>query len=286
MSVVVLLVCSLLAGVLPVQNKADPPPLLHEGAADASFRDGVLRIRKSAGWVRTRQLVSDFVLTVEVNLETRDTDASIGIRTLHTREEWPARGHRIVLSTRLPAGEFRSGPVTVPKGQLADPQALAQSTWHSVRITAFGPSVTVEIGGKAIATHQVDVAAGAIALSASSGAAHFRNLTISEITDAAPPLMAELLKRPGFVGPQVLEEVKPRYTAGAMARQSAGIVMFLVTVRRDGTAGAMRVQQFLDPELEHEAVFAVRQWRFSPALLDGQPIEVRVEVELTLKLRK
>lgn len=286
MSVVVLLLCSLLAGFQPVQNTAEPPPLVSEGAVDASFRDGVLRIRKSAGWVRSRQLVSDFVLTVEVNLETRDTDASIGVRTLHTREEWPARGHRVVLSTRLPAGESRSGPVTVPRGHETDPHALAHSTWHSVRISAFGPSVTVEIGGKVIATRQLDVAAGAIAFSVSSGAAHFRKLTISEITDADPPLMAELAKRPGFVGPKVLEEVKPRYTAGAMARKSAGIVMFLVTVRRDGTAGAMRLEQFLDPELEHEAFSALRRWRFSPALLDGQPMEVRVEVELTFELRK
>jgi protein TonB len=98
--------------------------------------------------------------------------------------------------------------------------------------------------------------------------------------------MAELANRPGFVGPRVLEEVKPRYTAGAMARKSEGVVMFLVTVRRDGTAGAMRVQQFLDPELAHEVLRALRQWRFPPALLDGQPIEVRVEVEMTLRLRK
>jgi TonB family protein len=195
-------------------------------------------------------------------------------------------GSPLVLSTRLPAAELRSGPVTVPKGQLADPQALAHSTWHSVRITARGPSVTVEIGGKAIATHQVDVAAGTISLSVSSGAAHFRKLTISDSTEADPPLMDELLKRPGFVGPKVLEAVKARYTAGAMARKSAGIVMFLVTVRRDGTVGAMRVQQFLDPELEHEALFALRRWRFSPALLDGQPIEVRAEVELSFRLTR
>ena len=61
--------------------------------------------------------------------------------------------------------------------------------------------------------------------------------------------------------------------------------MFLVTVRRDGTVGAMRVLQFLDPELEHEALRALRGWRFSPALIEGQPIEIRVEVELTFTLK-
>ena len=150
MGVIVLLATSLLVGFLSVQNKAEPPPLLYEGAADASFRDGVLRIRKSAGWVRTRQLVSDFVMTVEINLETRDTDATIGVRTLHTREEWPARGHRIVLSTRLPAGEFRSGPVTVPKGQQADPQALAHSTWHWARDGGQCAFVGAELHGTRI----------------------------------------------------------------------------------------------------------------------------------------
>ena len=81
MSLVVLLVTSLLGGLLTVQKKPpEPPPLLSEGGAATSLRDAVLRMRKSSGWVRTRQLVSDFVLTVDVNLETRDTDASIGIR--------------------------------------------------------------------------------------------------------------------------------------------------------------------------------------------------------------
>ena len=47
----------------------------------------------------------------------------------------------------------------------------------------------------------------------------------------------------------------------------------------------MRVRKFLDPELEHEGVLALRQWRFSPATFDGQPIEIRVEVELTFRLK-
>jgi hypothetical protein len=50
MGVIVLLVTSLLVGFLPVQRKSsEPPPIVSEGAASASFRDGVLRIRKSAG---------------------------------------------------------------------------------------------------------------------------------------------------------------------------------------------------------------------------------------------
>ena len=174
MSLAVLLVTSLLGGFLPVQKKPpEPPPLLSESGAATSLRDGVLRMRKSGGWVRTRQLVSDFVLAVDVNLETRDTDATIGIRTLHTQEEWPARGHSIALSARSPAGEPRSGPAWGRGGKEDDPRALAPGVWHSVRIPARGASVTVEIGGTAIGTHQIDITTGAIAVLVSSGAARF-----------------------------------------------------------------------------------------------------------------
>jgi len=87
MSLVVLLVASLLGGTLPVQKKSPEPPtpLVSERGPATSLRDRILRMRKSVGWVRTRQLVSDFILTVDVNLETLDTDASIGIRTLHSQ---------------------------------------------------------------------------------------------------------------------------------------------------------------------------------------------------------
>ena len=50
---------------------------------DMLFKDGILRL-KSRGALRTRQLSSDVIIAAEVNLETRDTEVSIGIRTLHT----------------------------------------------------------------------------------------------------------------------------------------------------------------------------------------------------------
>ena len=40
----------------------------------------------------------------------------------------------------------------------------------------------------------------------------------------------------------------------------------------------------VDPELSRAALDAVRQWRYSPTLLNGQPVEVLTTIRVTFQL--
>jgi TonB family protein len=59
-----------------------------------------------------------------------------------------------------------------------------------------------------------------------------------------------------------------------------------VLVQADGTpASDVRIVKSLDPDLDQQAIKAVRQWRFKPGTKDGQPVPVEVNIEMTFTLR-
>jgi TonB family protein len=92
----------------------------------------------------------------------------------------------------------------------------------------------------------------------------------------------------GITRPMVLREVKPQYTAAAMEQKIQGSVWLKVVVDENGDATDVLVTRSLDTEfgLDAAAVDAASQWKFRPAEKDGQPVAVRVTLELTFTLRK
>ena len=91
----------------------------------------------------------------------------------------------------------------------------------------------------------------------------------------------------GVESPKLIREVKPQYTADAMRAKLQGVVELEAVVNPDGSVDNVKVTRSLDSTfgLDQEAIKAVRQWRFVPGTLKGQPVHVRVSVELTFTLR-
>ena len=91
----------------------------------------------------------------------------------------------------------------------------------------------------------------------------------------------------GVTTPVLIREVKPNYTGDAMRAKLQGVVEMEAVVMPDGSVGRVRITRSLDQTfgLDEEAKKAVRQWRFQPGLLKGQPVAVIVNVELTFTLR-
>lgn len=64
-----------------------------------------------------------------------------------------------------------------------------------------------------------------------------------------------------------------------------GIVPIEAIIGRDGTVTTVRVLSAqVHPDFAIAAVDAVRQWRFSPTLLNGQPVEVVMTVKMAFTL--
>jgi protein TonB len=91
----------------------------------------------------------------------------------------------------------------------------------------------------------------------------------------------------GVSSPRVLREVKPAYTAEAMRAKVQGVVWLRCVVMPDGSVGRVEVVKSLDSVfgLDQEAVKAARQWRFVPGQRLGEPVAVRITIELSFTLR-
>jgi protein TonB len=91
------------------------------------------------------------------------------------------------------------------------------------------------------------------------------------------------------VAPAVLvpsSRVLPRYPAIARRARIQATVVLRIVIDADGRVGAIEVLRSPDPRwgFDLEAIEAVKQWRYRPAVLHGAPVPAyaRVIVEFTL----
>jgi protein TonB len=84
--------------------------------------------------------------------------------------------------------------------------------------------------------------------------------------------------------PQKLNEVNPAYPPIAMQAHIEGIVIIEATINESGNVVNARVLRSV-PLLDQAAVEAVKQWRYTPSMLNGSPVPVimTVTVNFTLK---
>ena len=85
--------------------------------------------------------------------------------------------------------------------------------------------------------------------------------------------------------PRVVEDTPPLYTKGAFERGIEGRVVLRVIIRKDGSVGAIRVHQSLDGDLDRATIAAVQIWKFEPATIDGEPINVLADIEVYFEIR-
>ena len=85
---------------------------------------------------------------------------------------------------------------------------------------------------------------------------------------------------PGVTPPRVTHQVTPNSDSGAGGFRVSGTVLIGLVVSSQGLPRDVHVVRSLDKDLDKNAVEAVQQWRFEPARKDGQPVAVRVTVEI------
>lgn len=87
--------------------------------------------------------------------------------------------------------------------------------------------------------------------------------------------------------PVVVRRVNPTYTPEAQEQKIEGIVGMTAVVHADGHVGDVRVTSSLDAKhgLDQQATNALKQWEFKPGTKDGQPVSVRIKVQMMFTLR-
>ena len=81
----------------------------------------------------------------------------------------------------------------------------------------------------------------------------------------------------------LIHDVTPQYPPEAGRARIEGTVLLLAVIGTDGSVKDVRVESGL-PMLAQAAIDAVKQWRYKPYLVDGEPVEVdsRITINFTL----
>jgi TonB family protein len=87
------------------------------------------------------------------------------------------------------------------------------------------------------------------------------------------------IRVPGeFEQAKLVNKVQPVYPTAAKAAGIQGVVKLDVTISKDGVPEDIRVIYSPNDDLTQTALEAVRQWRYSSTLLNGQPVAVMSDV--------
>jgi len=86
------------------------------------------------------------------------------------------------------------------------------------------------------------------------------------------------------VAATVIKRVEPKYSSEARAAKLDGILTVYVDVETSGKPSNVQVIQGLGMGLDEQAIAAVKQWEFQPAMLAGMPVKSAQGVELSFRL--
>jgi len=99
-----------------------------------------------------------------------------------------------------------------------------------------------------------------------------------------PPIVHEPVRvGRGVTPPKKIREVAPIYPPIAVAARREGLVILEAVIAEDGSVRDVKVLRSV-PLLDQAAMDAVRQWRFTPTLLSGEPVPVVMTVTVDFKL--
>lgn len=120
----------------------------------------------------------------------------------------------------------------------------------------------------------------------------------AEITAPAPPATPPPVPPPpsvvtktqlvrqsaGVQAANLIHQVKPVYPPLAVKTRTQGMVVLEATISREGSIESLRVVSG-HPLLTQAAIDAVRQWKYRPTMLSGEPVDVITTITVTFSLQ-
>jgi TonB family protein len=88
----------------------------------------------------------------------------------------------------------------------------------------------------------------------------------------------------GLTPPVIVRQVRPDFTEDALARKIQGEVEVEVVILKDGTVRPVRVLRGLSADLNERAIEAASQWKFIPAKLKGQPVDLIASITIEFNI--
>jgi protein TonB len=122
-------------------------------------------------------------------------------------------------------------------------------------------------------------------------------IEVTELERIPPPIEPPRIEQPahpekrilklseGVLEAQLISRVEPRYPPLALQTRQSGTVVLHAIISRDGRINALEVVSG-SPFFVQAALEAVRQWRYRPTLLNGEPVEVETTITVEFRLQR
>ena len=158
-----------------------------------SVEDGVLKVNRGTGWLRSDATFGDFVLTMEFRFLEEGANSGIFVRTGPTSNDdengWPNNGYQVQCMDTLTGTPLAH---LIPYGappfeHHSDIDALKSAykpagEWHTYDIKAEGENLTVHLNGVLITTAtSIKRLTGHIGIQGEHGLLEFRKIEVDEI---------------------------------------------------------------------------------------------------------
>jgi len=102
-------------------------------------------------------------------------------------------------------------------------------------------------------------------------------------TASVKPMLQTLSVSQGVSQGLLLRKVAPSYPQNALRMHVEGMVELLATISKTGEITKIKVVSG-DVQLTKAASDAVKQWKYKPYLLNGEPVEIQTQVTVNFKL--
>jgi len=156
----------------------------------------------------------------------------------------------------------------MPGGVILVPRLIPSKPWIPGKGQDPGPIGPVDLGG------------GPNVMGSQDDPFNGRG-THPDVRQAAPAATQHVSS--GVMQGMLIYKVIPTYPAVAQAIRASGTVVLQATISKTGAIENLRVVEG-PAMLRQAAVDAVRQWRYRPYMLNGQPVEVETTVDVQFML--
>ena len=201
-------------------------------------------------------------------------------------------------STSTPARASSATPTLAPKAAIAAPQnkpSAGASNSPVIRIDSRVPvnsepgakkdsvPLRVKLGSKKPAQAEESEPSLPSSLTvASADDNNLQGLISSASSNPAKPSLATIRISQGVSQGLLIKRVQPTYPPAALKVHAEGAVQIEATINKEGIVIDPKVLRG-DPILAHAALDAVRQWRYKPYYLDGEPVEIQTQITVNFK---
>jgi TonB family protein len=259
---------------------------------DAFAKNGVMHVVGASGWVHTRKSFADFVLRFDVRAPHDLPSFTIVVRGgAESKKASPNFGYGVRVQNgrgSLVVYDKQMREYAFTHNDIAEKLRTSQE-WQAFELWCAAAVCRLEVNGGAVASlSNLEIPLGNIGFSADTDI-ELRNIRVRRVAPISDGFAkgAYLIDDPELKPPRPTHEAKPQYTPRALAQRIEGAVLMAAVVKEDGSVGDIAMLRSLDSQygLDHAAIAAAKQWRFTPAMLRGERVPTLVTVEMSFKIR-